>query len=91
MTNQYLTFAYFTVDVRPVPHGRGNVACSSRPGAAGERYLAGEMSYPLFLMHGPVLIGLQFALNAAGVRPTFVANLRDGLLAAAFAAAMSPR
>ena len=47
----------------------------------------GEMSYPLFLMHGPTIIGLQFALNAAGVHLTFAANLAI-LLAAAFVAAM---
>jgi peptidoglycan/LPS O-acetylase OafA/YrhL len=47
----------------------------------------GEMSYPLFLMHGPAIIAVQFGLNAAGVRLTFPANLAI-LLAAAFAAAM---
>ena len=47
----------------------------------------GEMSYPLFLMHGPAIIGVQFALNAAGIHLTFAANLAI-LLAASFAAAM---
>ena len=48
----------------------------------------GEMSYPLFLMHGPAIIGAQFALNAAGVRLTFAANLAL-LLAVAFGVAMA--
>jgi peptidoglycan/LPS O-acetylase OafA/YrhL len=47
----------------------------------------GEMSYPLFLIHGPVIIGVQFALNAARVEPPFMADLAI-LLAASFAAAM---
>jgi peptidoglycan/LPS O-acetylase OafA/YrhL len=47
----------------------------------------GEMSYPLFLMHGPAIIGLQFVLNAAGIRLTFAANLAL-LVAAAFGAAL---
>jgi peptidoglycan/LPS O-acetylase OafA/YrhL len=47
----------------------------------------GEMSYPLFLIHGPVIIGLQFALNAWRVELPFVADLVI-LLAASFAAAM---
>jgi peptidoglycan/LPS O-acetylase OafA/YrhL len=47
----------------------------------------GELSYPLFLIHGPVIIGVQFALNAWSVQLTFTANLAI-LLAASFAAAM---
>ena len=35
----------------------------------------GEMSYPIFLIHGPVIIGVQFALNATGIHLTFVAHL----------------
>ena len=48
----------------------------------------GEMSYPLFLMHGPAIMATQFALNAAGVHLTFVGHLAL-LLAAAFLAAMA--
>jgi peptidoglycan/LPS O-acetylase OafA/YrhL len=47
----------------------------------------GEISYPLFLIHGPVIIGLQFAMNAWRVPLTFVANLAI-LLAGSFIAAM---
>jgi peptidoglycan/LPS O-acetylase OafA/YrhL len=47
----------------------------------------GEISYPLFLVHGPVIIGLQFALNAWPVELPFIADLAL-LLAAPFAAAM---
>jgi len=47
----------------------------------------GELSYPLFLVHGPVIIGLQFALNAWHVELPFVADLLL-LLAAPFGAAM---
>jgi len=47
----------------------------------------GELSYPLFLIHGPAIIAVQFALNAWGVHLTFVANLAI-LLAVSFAAAM---
>jgi peptidoglycan/LPS O-acetylase OafA/YrhL len=85
--NAYVTFAYFAIMsalfltvvaawlARPDPAPR-----------ASDAWL-GEMSYPLFLMHGPALIGLQFALNAAGVHLTFAANFAI-LLAGAFAAAM---
>lgn len=85
--NGYLTFAYFAVLsglfltvvaawlARPDPAPR-----------ASDTWL-GEMSYPLFLMHGPAIIAVQFALNTAGVRLPFAANLAI-LLAAAFAAAM---
>jgi peptidoglycan/LPS O-acetylase OafA/YrhL len=47
----------------------------------------GEMSYPLFVIHGPVIIGVQFALNAWGLDPPFVANLAI-LLTASFAVSM---
>lgn len=47
----------------------------------------GEISYPLFLIHGPTLVGLQFAMNAWHIELTFAANLAI-LLAASFAAAM---
>jgi peptidoglycan/LPS O-acetylase OafA/YrhL len=47
----------------------------------------GEMSYPLFVIHGPVIIGLQFAMNAWRVQLTFVANLAI-LLAASATVAM---
>jgi peptidoglycan/LPS O-acetylase OafA/YrhL len=47
----------------------------------------GEISYPLFLIHGPTIIGLQFAMNAWHIELTFGANLAI-LLAASFAAAM---
>lgn len=46
----------------------------------------GEMSYPLFLIHGPTIIGVQFALNAWHIRLTFTTELTI-LLAASFAAA----
>jgi peptidoglycan/LPS O-acetylase OafA/YrhL len=46
----------------------------------------GELSYPLFLLHGPVIIGLQLALNAAGLELTFVATL-SLLVVASFAVA----
>jgi peptidoglycan/LPS O-acetylase OafA/YrhL len=61
----------------------------ARPAPAGNATdtRLGEMSYPLFLIHGPVIIGLQFALNAWRVPLTFAANLAI-LLAASFAAAM---
>ena len=87
LANQYLTFAYYTIMsglfltvvaawlAQPTPAPR-----------ASDTWL-GEVSYPLFLMHGPAIIGLQFALNAAGVHLTFAANLAI-LLGAAFAAAM---
>jgi peptidoglycan/LPS O-acetylase OafA/YrhL len=57
------------------------------PAPRASDFWLGEMSYPLFLMHGPAIIGLQFALNAAGIHLTFAANLAL-LLAAAFGAAM---
>jgi peptidoglycan/LPS O-acetylase OafA/YrhL len=47
----------------------------------------GEISYPLFVIHGPTLIGLQFAMNRWRVELSFTANLAI-LLAASFAAAM---
>jgi peptidoglycan/LPS O-acetylase OafA/YrhL len=87
LTNEYVTVAYFRIMsglfltvvaawlARPDPAPRASDTC------------LGEMSYPLFLMHGPAIIGLQFALNAAGVRLTFAANLAIPL-AAAFVAAM---
>lgn len=56
------------------------------PASAADTWL-GELSYPLFLVHGPVIIGVQFALNAWGVHLTFVANLAI-LLAGSFAVAM---
>jgi len=87
LTHPYVAFAYFTIIsglfltvvaawlARPDPAPR-----------ASDIWL-GEMSYPLFLMHGPAIIALQFALNAAGIRLSFAANLAV-LLAAAFGAAM---
>lgn len=47
----------------------------------------GEISYPLFLIHGPTIIGLQFAMNASHIRLSFAADLAV-LLAASFASAM---
>jgi peptidoglycan/LPS O-acetylase OafA/YrhL len=47
----------------------------------------GEISYPLFVIHGPTIIGLQFAMNAWHITPTFAIDLAI-LLAASFAAAM---
>lgn len=47
----------------------------------------GEMSYPLFLIHGPTIVGLQFAMNAWRIELPFAANLAI-LLAASFATAM---
>jgi peptidoglycan/LPS O-acetylase OafA/YrhL len=35
----------------------------------------GEISYPLFLIHGPVLIGLQFSMNQIGFDPAFEVTL----------------
>jgi peptidoglycan/LPS O-acetylase OafA/YrhL len=53
---------------------------------AGDTWL-GEISYPLFVIHGPTIIGLQFAMNSWHIQLTFAANLAI-LLAASFAAAM---
>ena len=47
----------------------------------------GEISYPLFVIHGPAIMGLQFAMNARGITLPFAVNLAI-LLAAAFGAAM---
>ncbi len=47
----------------------------------------GEISYPLFVIHGPTIIGLQFAMNAWHIKLTFATNLAI-LLVASFAAAM---
>lgn len=47
----------------------------------------GEISYPLFLIHGPTIIGLQFAMNMWQIELTFAVNLAI-LLVASFAAAM---
>jgi peptidoglycan/LPS O-acetylase OafA/YrhL len=47
----------------------------------------GEISYPLFVIHGPTIIGLQFALNAWHVQLTFNVNLAI-LLTASFAVAI---
>jgi peptidoglycan/LPS O-acetylase OafA/YrhL len=47
----------------------------------------GEISYPLFVIHGPTIIGLQFAMNASQIALSFVSELAI-LLAASFAAAM---
>lgn len=46
----------------------------------------GEISYPLFVIHGPTIIGVQFAMNAWHIRLTFAAELAI-LLAASFATA----
>jgi peptidoglycan/LPS O-acetylase OafA/YrhL len=46
----------------------------------------GEISYPLFVIHGPTIIGVQFAMNASHIRLTFATGLAI-LLAASFAAA----
>jgi peptidoglycan/LPS O-acetylase OafA/YrhL len=62
------------------------IARPSPPQNATDRWL-GEMSYPLFVSHGPAIIGLQFALNAWSVHLPFAANLAI-LLAASFATAM---
>jgi peptidoglycan/LPS O-acetylase OafA/YrhL len=47
----------------------------------------GEISYPLFVIHGPTIIGLQLAMNAWHIELTFTVNLAI-LLAASFGAAM---
>lgn len=47
----------------------------------------GEISYPLFVIHGPTIIGLQFAMNAWRVTLPFAIDLAI-LLAASFASAM---
>jgi peptidoglycan/LPS O-acetylase OafA/YrhL len=47
----------------------------------------GEISYPLFVIHGPTIMGLQLAMNAWHIELTFAANLAI-LLAASFGAAM---
>jgi peptidoglycan/LPS O-acetylase OafA/YrhL len=87
MSNPYVTFAYFTI--MSVLFLTVVAAWLARPDPAprASDVWLGEMSYPLFLMHGPAIIGAQFALNAAGIHLTFGANLAM-LLAAAFAAAM---
>jgi peptidoglycan/LPS O-acetylase OafA/YrhL len=45
------------------------LARPSRPNAT-DTWL-GELSYPLFLIHGPTIIALQFAINALGLKPDF--------------------
>lgn len=84
----WITFAYFTILsslfltivaswlARPDPTPR-----------ASDAWL-GELSYPLFLIHGPVIMGVQFALNAWHVQLAFATNLAI-LLAASFAVAVS--
>jgi peptidoglycan/LPS O-acetylase OafA/YrhL len=47
----------------------------------------GEISYPLFVIHGPTIVGLQFAMNAWGITLPFAVNLAI-LVAASFASAM---
>lgn len=46
----------------------------------------GEISYPLFLIHGPTIIGIQFAMNACHINLAFAPDLAI-LLVASFVAA----
>lgn len=46
----------------------------------------GEISYPLFVIHGPAIMGLQFAMNAWRITLPFTIDLAI-LLAASFASA----
>lgn len=85
--NGYLTFAYFTVMSGLFLTVVGAWLARPDPAPRASDTWLGETSYPLFLMHGPAIIASQYAMNAAGVRLTFAANLAI-LLAAAFAAAM---
>ncbi len=87
VTNVYVAFAYFTImSVLFLTVVATWLAHPDPAPRASDAWL-GEMSYPLFLMHGPAIIGVQFALNTAGIHLTFAANLAI-LLAAAFVAAM---
>jgi peptidoglycan/LPS O-acetylase OafA/YrhL len=47
----------------------------------------GEVSYPLFVIHGPTIIGIQFAMNASDIKLAFGPELAI-LLAASFVAAI---
>ena len=87
LTNEYVTFAYFTIMSGLFLTVVAAWLAHPDPAPRASDTWLGEMSYPLFLMHGPAIIGLQFALNAAGVHLTFAANLAI-LLAGAFMAAM---
>ena len=86
-THPYVAFAYFTIISGLFLTVVASWLAYPDPAPRKIDFWLGEMSYPLFLMHGPAIIGLQFALNAAGIRLTFAANLAL-LLAAAFVAAM---
>jgi peptidoglycan/LPS O-acetylase OafA/YrhL len=86
-THPYVAFAYFAVISGLFLTVVATWLAHPDPAPRASDIWLGEMSYPLFLMHGPAIIAVQFALNAAGVRLTFAANLAV-LLAAAFVAAM---
>jgi peptidoglycan/LPS O-acetylase OafA/YrhL len=86
-THPYVAFAYFAVISGLFLTVVATWLAHPDPAPRASDLWLGEMSYPLFLMHGPAIIAVQFALNAAGIRLTFAANLAV-LLAAAFAAAM---
>jgi peptidoglycan/LPS O-acetylase OafA/YrhL len=87
LANQYLTFGYYTIMSGLFLTVVAAWLAEPTPAPRASDTWLGEMSYPLFLMHGPAIIALQFALNAAGVQLPFAANLAI-LLGAAFAAAM---
>jgi peptidoglycan/LPS O-acetylase OafA/YrhL len=86
-THPYVAFAYFAVISGLFLTVVATWLAHPDPAPRASDLWLGEMSYPLFLMHGPAIIAVQFALNAAGIRLTFAANLAV-LIAAAFAAAM---
>jgi peptidoglycan/LPS O-acetylase OafA/YrhL len=87
LANEYVSVAYFTLMSGLFLTVVAAWLAHPDPAPRASDAWLGEMSYPLFLMHGPAIIGVQFALNAAGIQLTFAANLAI-LLAAAFVAAM---
>jgi peptidoglycan/LPS O-acetylase OafA/YrhL len=68
-----------------MPFGR-RVARSASSGPERHATWLGEISYPLFLIHGPVIIALQFAMNRLVFDPRFDVT-RAILVAASFVAA----
>jgi peptidoglycan/LPS O-acetylase OafA/YrhL len=85
--NAYVSFAYFTIMSGVFLTVVASWLARPDPTPRASDVWLGEMSYPLFLMHGPAIIGVQFFLNAARIRLPFTANLAI-LLAVAFGAAM---
>jgi peptidoglycan/LPS O-acetylase OafA/YrhL len=86
-TNDYVNTAYFTIVSGLFATAVAAWLARPAPAPSDRDTWLGEMSYPLFLIHGPAIMAVQFVLNARHVELTFVANLAV-LLAAAYAAAL---